>query len=41
MSKSTLTIFLVWFLSASFLRATSRSDSGQSPPVADKMTGAQ
>jgi hypothetical protein len=41
MRKNTLTIFLVWLLSASFLRATSRSDSGQSPTIAEKTAGAQ
>jgi len=41
MRKSTLTIFLVWLLSASFLRATSRSDSGQNPTIAEKTAGDQ
>jgi hypothetical protein len=41
MRKSTLTIVLMWLLSASFLRATSRSDSGQSPTIAEKTAGAQ
>jgi hypothetical protein len=41
MRKNTLTIFLVWLLSASFLRAASRSDPGQSPTIAEKTAGAQ
>jgi hypothetical protein len=41
MRKSTLTIFLVWLLSASFLRATSRSGPGQSATIAEKTAGAQ
>ena len=41
MRKSTLIIFLMWLPSASLLRATSRSDSGQSPTIAEKTAGAQ
>jgi hypothetical protein len=41
MRKSTVTIFLVWLFAASFVGATSRSDSGQSQTIAEKTAGAQ
>src|SRR6202008_2080308 len=41
MRKSTVTIFLVWLFAASFVGATSRSDSGQSQTIAEKTAGTQ